>query len=275
MTRMTVAPGTPTPVQRWVRRIARTVGVVRTRPRAGLRVLLYHAVGTDVPGDRYGMSVTQRAFSDQMQWLRDESGCAIVSLESGAARLARRELTGTAVAVTFDDGYLDVLSEAAPVLDRCEIPFTVFVVGSYLERPPTARLYLDTESLRELAAVPSATIGAHGYTHRPLSRLSDEVLDDELRAVRQGLAEHLGAPPSAIAYPHGAVDRRVIDRVKAAGFQLGATSFVGVNQPNVSPLSLRRTELLASDGVDEFAGKIRGDYDWYQVRQRVYWPVPA
>lgn len=274
MNPVTAPPGGHTPVQRLVGRVSRTVGTLRARARPGLRVLLYHAVGADMPNDRYGMSVTPRAFADQMRWLREESGYGIMSLDAGAAALARGTLAGTAVAVTFDDGFLDVLTEAAPVMAKYHIPFTVFVVGGYLERPPAQHRYLDVPALRELAAVPHASIGAHGFTHRPLTRLGHEALDDELRKSREALRMSLGTPPSAIGYPHGAVNRRVIGRVEAAGFVIGATSFVGVNHSAVHPLHLRRTEILAADGLEEVSGKIRGNYDWYQTKQRMYWPLP-
>jgi len=269
------APRTHTPVQRLVARVSRTVGVLRSRPRPGLRVLLYHAVGSTGLSDRYGMFVTPSAFADQMRYLREESGCDLVSLEAGAAALEHGTLDGTAVAVTFDDGFLNVLTAAGPILTRYDIPFTVFVVGGYVERPPVQRRYLDGSALRELADVPHASIGAHGFTHRPLTRLISSALDDELLRSRETLHTLLGKSPSAISYPHGAVSRHVLGRTEAAGFAIGATSFVGVNHVGVHPLHLCRTEILAGDGPEEVSGKIRGDYDWYHVRQRMYWPLPS
>jgi peptidoglycan/xylan/chitin deacetylase (PgdA/CDA1 family) len=254
--------------------VSRTVGVLRSHPRPGLRVLLYHAVGSNGWSDKYGMSVAPGAFADQMRRLREESGYALLSLEAGVAALERGTLDGTAVAVTFDDGFVNVLTEAVPVLTRYNIPFTVFVVGGYLERPPIQRRYLDGSALRELADVPHVSIGAHGFSHRPLTRLDGSTLEDEFRRTRETLHMCLGRSPSAISYPHGAVNRHVAARAEAAGFVIGATSFVGVNQSGVHRLHLRRTEILGGDGPEEVSAKIRGDYDWYQVRQRLYWPLP-
>jgi peptidoglycan/xylan/chitin deacetylase (PgdA/CDA1 family) len=275
MNPVAATPRRYTLAQRLVVRVSGALGAVRSRSRLGFRILLYHSVGSDVPEHTYGMSVRPHAFADQMRWLREESGCNLMSLEAGAAALAHRTLAGTAVAVTFDDGFLDVLTEAAPVLAKYEIPFTVFVVGGYLERPSVPRRYMDIAALRELAAVPHASIGAHGFTHRPLTRLDGSALDDEISRSRDALAMCLGRSPSAISYPHGAVNRRVMGRVEAAGFGIGVTSFVGVNQVGVHPLHLSRTEILEGDGLDEMCGKLRGDYDWYRLRQRVYWPLPS
>ena len=271
---MTDVPSHRRWVHRIVARVSRGVGALRATPSSGLRVLLYHAVGSRVPHDQYGMSVTPRAFAEQMRWLREDSGYDITSLESGADALTGRPTGGPQVAVTFDDGFMDVLTVAAPVLARYQIPFTAFVVGGYLERPPASGLYLDPAALRDLAAAPHASIGAHGFTHQPLTHFDHESLGDELRRSRDAVRMCVGTDPLAIGYPYGAVNRDVIGGVEAAGFVIGATSFIGMNRSGVHPLCLRRTEVLAADGLAEFSGRLRGDYDWYSLRQRLYQPPP-
>lgn len=241
----------------------------------GLRVLLYHAVGSRVRHDTYGLSVSVDTFGQQMRWLREQSGHAIVPLEQGCADLAGGRLQGIAVAVTFDDGFRDVLTTAAPVMAQLHIPFTTFVVGQYLDTPPDSGQYLDRAALRELAAVPGASVGAHGFTHRPLSRVDADTLEEELRRSRDVLGDCLGRDPSAMSYPHGAVNRRVAAAARTAGFVVAGTSLVGMNRPHADPLRIRRTEIVAADPLHRFRGKVRGRHDWYGLRQRLYWPVPS
>jgi peptidoglycan/xylan/chitin deacetylase (PgdA/CDA1 family) len=42
------------------------------------------------------------------------------------------------VSLTFDDGYRDALTVAGPILERYQLPFTVFVVSGFLARPPAS-----------------------------------------------------------------------------------------------------------------------------------------
>jgi peptidoglycan/xylan/chitin deacetylase (PgdA/CDA1 family) len=209
-----------------------------------------------------------------MRWLREESGADIVPLAQGIDALAHGEGRRTAVAVTFDDGFMDVLTVAMPVLARHAIPFTVFVVGAYLDAPPARGLYMDRAAVRDLAQAPGASIGAHGFSHRPLTRLSDQALDDDLGKSRDAVLAVAPAGPVIVSYPYGAADGRVARHAEAAGFHAGLTSVVGVNTAASPRFRIRRTEILSGDDLEAYTRKLRGDYDWYRFRQQVYWPVP-
>jgi peptidoglycan/xylan/chitin deacetylase (PgdA/CDA1 family) len=270
--------------QTLVARISRGVGALRPRPRRGWRILLYHSIGASIGAASAAGNGTRLAadspvavddFERQMRSLISANGIRMVSLTDGLSAVANARPDETLVAVTFDDGYRDTLARAAPVLARLGIPFTVFVVGGFIERPPVPDRYLDAAGLRELATAPGASIGAHGHTHRPLSRLPDSVLVTELRASIDAIGSAIGRAPTTMSYPHGAVDRRVVAAAGRAGFTIGATSLIGTNRRGLSPLRLRRTEITTMDTAASFAGKVRGDFDWYQAKQRVYWPLPT
>lgn len=252
--------------------ISAAVAAARARSRPSLRVLMYHAVSSE-RYDRYGSSVAPDAFRSQIRWLREDSGLRLVALKEGVEMLGNRDAAGeVAVTLTFDDGYMDALTEAAPLLHSYSIPFTVFVIGSFLTQPPAMHRFLDVQAARELASVPEASLGAHGYSHEPLTDFDDDALAEDLKRSGDELAGVSGTRPVLLSYPHGAVNRRVVHYARQAGFTVGATSLAGMNHARVRPLLLRRTEVWGRDTLSDFVAKVRGGHDWYRFKQRVYTP---
>jgi peptidoglycan/xylan/chitin deacetylase (PgdA/CDA1 family) len=98
--------------------------------RRSALILLYHQVAAR-PRDLHGLAVDPVTFRSQLEHLRDR--WQPVSL----SRLAEASIAGepleAAVAVTFDDGYLDNLEHAAPLLAEFEIPATFFLTAERLD----------------------------------------------------------------------------------------------------------------------------------------------
>jgi peptidoglycan/xylan/chitin deacetylase (PgdA/CDA1 family) len=122
---------------------------VRSRfARSGL-ILGYHRVTDDE--DLYGTCVRPKHFAEHMAVLRKVANP--IKLADFAEKLAFGDLPERAVAVTFDDGYADNLSEALPKLIDHEVPATVFVVTGNLGREfwwdELARMLLHASAIPE------------------------------------------------------------------------------------------------------------------------------
>lgn len=104
---------------------------VQARLLGGALILGYHRVANAVR-DAYEVCVTPKHFAEQMEAL--SKGAQPISLSELVKRLKAGPLPPKAVAVTFDDGYADILYEAKPVLERYAISATVFVCTGYAGR---------------------------------------------------------------------------------------------------------------------------------------------
>src|SRR5690349_3688271 len=94
-------------------------------------VLLYHSV-RDASSDPQLLSVTPHRFAMHMAWLVDRYH--VVSLPELVAGVSQgQHQDEKLVAVTFDDGYLDNLTYARPVLEHYGVPATVFVATGLME----------------------------------------------------------------------------------------------------------------------------------------------
>ncbi len=96
-------------------------------------ILMYHRIVRHEPAGRF--AVTLGHFEEHLRVLMHR-GYTILPLATLATSVARRDLPARAVAITFDDGYIDYLEETIQVLTRYAAPATFFVVGGAL----TARI---------------------------------------------------------------------------------------------------------------------------------------
>jgi peptidoglycan/xylan/chitin deacetylase (PgdA/CDA1 family) len=229
--------------------------------RRGLRVLMYHAIGSPALGDRLGIfSLAPRLFEAQIDFLSGFHREQVCALEAGVA-LSERSLQ---IAITFDDGYLDNLKVAAPILADKQLPFTVFVTSGHVRHGRKG--FLNAASLRELASVPGAIIGAHGTSHIPLVDCDDDQLENELRSSRKYLEDIIGREVITMSYPHGSVNRRVRQAAADAGYRLATCSYADINRPGRDLLLLGRTEVLSGDTLSIYRQKLKGNWDWYRWR---------
>lgn len=92
-------------------------------------ILGYHRIA-EMSQDPYSLCVSPENFYEQMQVLRKYA--YPLSLNEIISVFRSGDLPSRAVAVTFDDGYADVLYQAKPILEELQIPSTVFAVSEYL-----------------------------------------------------------------------------------------------------------------------------------------------
>jgi peptidoglycan/xylan/chitin deacetylase (PgdA/CDA1 family) len=104
-------------------------GMARFFPRAA--ILAYHRVA-ELPSDPQLLAVTPENFEKHLQIIRQHF--TILSPEQLCKALEGGDLPARAVVVTFDDGYADNLYAAKPLLERYEVPATIFVTTGYIGR---------------------------------------------------------------------------------------------------------------------------------------------
>jgi peptidoglycan/xylan/chitin deacetylase (PgdA/CDA1 family) len=102
---------------------------VQARLLGGALILGYHRINV-TQDDAYDVCVPPEHFAGHMESIR-KYACPI-SLSKLMQCLKHGSLPPKSVAVTFDDGYLDNLDTAKPILEEHEIPATVFICTGYM-----------------------------------------------------------------------------------------------------------------------------------------------
>lgn len=176
-------------------------------------VLTYHSI--DHSGSP--ISVSPAAFRGHVEWLAS-GRVRVLPLEA----LLEADPDLDAVALTFDDGFVNFADEAAPWLVERGLPATVFVVTDHVGgtnawggRPeagiPVLPL-LGWDDLGRLAEL-GVTIGSHSRRHPRLARLDPADLEAELGLSQEAIGRRLGVEPRWFAYPYGSTSPAAVAAV--------------------------------------------------------------
>ena len=91
---------------------------------------MYHSVGDELP-DPWSIRVTPKYFEEHLEVLKRLSKS--MAFSNFAKANQEKTLEHGSVAVTFDDGYANNLHRAKPLLEKYEIPGTVFVASDFVK----------------------------------------------------------------------------------------------------------------------------------------------
>jgi peptidoglycan/xylan/chitin deacetylase (PgdA/CDA1 family) len=235
--------------------VSRAVGYARRMP--AFPILTYHRVNDDA--DPFFSALPTAVFERQMRHVA--RNYRVLPVEELVERLERGGLPRNALAITFDDGYRDNLTHAAPILARLGLPATIFLATGFigtaevpwfdrlaqgLKKSAATTVRTPWNEALELADVPGR-LRAMGRALEHLKRVPDEERHRQLETLLTSL---------------GVTDQRTfknlmlswddVHALRGLGFTIGAHT---VNHPILSRVSPQRawTEILGARTMIESA----------------------
>lgn len=228
-------------------------------------ILMYHSVG-GIAGTEYPWDIPPDLFRRQVRLMCE--AFEPVPLPKLVAESADERR----VAVTFDDGYRNVYTNAVPVLRDFGVPATVFVcpdligdmdeevVRERLDLNPEAQNILMTpEQLQSLADSTLFELGSHTETHVDLSTVTnEEELREEIGGANDHLRDRFGVAARGFSYPYGGVTERAAD-VVADNHDFAVTTEPGPVRTDDDIYRLPRVDTTTSPAVLRFESTALGD----------------
>lgn len=232
-------------------------------------VLMYHRVELSDRGS--GVYVRPENFEKQMEFLKVHR-YHVMPLETLVRELkAGHRIPPRSVAITFDDGTLDNIKNAFPVLKKMGFPAVVFMITENIGRPG----WLSEEDLKILDEG-GVSIGSHTLSHAFLPELSFSQVQEEIAGSKKILEGILGHEVALFSYPAGGVTPQIRELVEKAGYVGAVTTNYGKERHN--PYALHRIKVGDSSGnLFNFLAKTSGFYSLgkKRVSYRAVDPVPA
>jgi peptidoglycan/xylan/chitin deacetylase (PgdA/CDA1 family) len=254
------------------------------REQRAFGILMYHRIVDPPPGHpKPTWSVTPERFDQQLSGLlaRGWQACPLSQL------IARNDrelpLPRKTFVVTIDDGYVNNLLHAYPILTRLHVPATVFLATAYLDSnrpfpsddwqpagqpgvPTEAWRPMTSEECRRLAANGLVELGAHTHTHADFRGRPDSFAAD-LQQNLEVLRERFGIERPTFAFPYGTkadgfVSSEFAARARDAGVLCSLTTEPGIIRPGDSPFDWGRFAVTEYDTAGTLAAKLGG---WHET----------
>jgi peptidoglycan/xylan/chitin deacetylase (PgdA/CDA1 family) len=239
----------------WVERRALAIAGPEHTP-AGGRILCYHSVGTP----QWGVNdVSPTRFAAQIEVLLRSGWVVVPARDIAEGRGGKR-----CIALTFDDGLLSVLRNAAPVLRAYRLPWTLFVVSGWAdgEHAFGEDLLMDWRDV-EAAAAAGASIGSHSVTHPRFTALDESQAMAELAQSGQAIRANLGIDVSEFAIPFG-TSRAWSSTLSAMATEAGYGVVYAQAERRRSPGTVGRSFVTAEDGTFGFEATLAGRFDGWE-----------
>lgn len=117
---------------------------------------------------------------------------------------------------------------------------------------------LTLDELRELAASPYITIGAHSHCHNLLTQLPDDEVRTSVRRSKELIEGWIGRPVKYFAYPNGNYNGHIIEILKEEGFECALTTEERLWDSSEALHTIPRIGIGRYDTLDYFKIRVNG-----------------
>jgi len=215
--------------------------LAKTKTESHAIILQYHRFGES----KYrSTNISMELFEKHMAYLHDNNFNVVPLSEVVDALIHKRELPLKTVAITMDDAYKTVYTNAYPVMKKYNFPSTTFI--NSLPIIHNSKRYMSWDDMREIGKN-GAEFANHTYSHQYLVRYDKNSSKDYIKEItkeiekseakiEKELGKYVCTTPKMLAYPFGEFDAELMQLMKKLGY-------VGIAQ-NSGPVSAR-SNLLA------------------------------
>lgn len=205
----------------------------------GVPVLNYHMVN-DQSDSRLAVGTSE--FRAQMDYLAKRGYTSITTDELMGYLKKGTPLPPKPVLITFDDGYRDNYTNAYPILAQYGFTATIFLITDYVGNDDWYLNWAEVKEMQQKGFV----FGSHTLSHTPLTAISLEEAEKQLRVSREVLEWRLNAPVTYLAYPTGAYNDTIKTMTERAGYHAAFTVDFGKVAKGDDVFTLKRIPMFKS-----------------------------
>lgn len=237
--------------------VARNVEVIANTEfeTPGIPICMYHYVydENDPPENlekKYKNYIEQKDLEEEFNWLKDEGYYFPTWEEVRAYVDGELILPEKSIVICFDDAAQDFLDYGIPVIDKCQVPVTCFIVTEWSGEEKVRKYdseYVTYQSHSHDMHKGGGNIG-HGGIFTALSH--EDALADLEKSIE------ICGNGDAFAYPYGDYTDECRNIVEDAGFDCAVTTVYGKAYPGMDPMLLPRIRMNNDQTLEQFISMV-------------------
>jgi peptidoglycan/xylan/chitin deacetylase (PgdA/CDA1 family) len=204
-----------------------------------LPVIMYHSIGNGEIDPEYARyEVTPAQFRGHMEHLKSLGYTAVL-----ANNIISGDLPDKPIVITFDDGCLNNLTNAVPIMREFGMRGVFFITTDWIGKThPEYKLPIMNSSQVASLVNGGHEVGSHGVVHRRSIDLLPHELEIQLAQSKNILSSMVGASIKSFSYPYGRTNARVIEAT-SKHYQLAYMAFMTSDNPGNSKNMINRVEI--------------------------------
>lgn len=184
-------------------------------------IFLYHHIVKQESEIQFDyMQTTEETFEKQIDGLK-KLGYHFISYQDLIDyKEGRKAISKNSCVLTFDDGGEDIYTNAYPILQKENIPFTMFIITDLVGEDGRA----NWKQLKEMQDSGLALIASHSTNHTEFNKLTVEETLQNVNESYKTIEENLGEQKVKIfTYPYGLYSEEQLEPLKEAGYIINLT----------------------------------------------------
>lgn len=218
----------------------------RTHP-VSVPILMYHRIGDEVDSPWW---VTVKDFETHLQGLREQGYESVWPSDLVAHQRWGWPLPRRPIVLTFDDGYLDLMEQAEPLLKKYGFKGVSYLITGRVGDTAEARQKWEGTPLliwpevRAMSQRGTIRFGGHSRTHANLRALADP--RQEIASCYRDLTRKGGVTPEGFCFPFGQYKDETLAGMSRSKFTTATTCADGIGElkPGAAMYELPRVSVM-------------------------------
>ncbi|MNK01226.1 Polysaccharide deacetylase [compost metagenome] len=247
----------------------------KQRPQ-NIPVLMYHKIPDQDISSRHRIFVNKNNFERHLQFFKDQGFTTLHFSEIEEYRSLKKDpatFPKKPLVLTFDDGYIDNLKNAGPLLQKYGHKAVIYLLADNdvrynywdADSGDSRSDIMSPEQKQELLNY-TFEVGSHGLRHDKITEMSDERAWQELTESKSKLEQQFKRPVVSYAFTYGITSPKHAQMAQKAGYDFAVNTDTGGLHFEENPFSIFRANIFPEDGPAQLKKKTA---TWY--RKYYYW----